>query len=178
VLLRFTHKVVAIALALVCGVASHLLAQRPMVEVGGGFGISTTQARDFILNGYLSLQQTLSSRVNIGVDASVNANDARVCGPLISGCVLEFPDISGLVLPLSLHLSRFSLGAGPGVFYLHGSIPAHQYVGGMGAHADMVLAHIGPSALTASIRPLLALGGARSEGDRIGVVPITIGWRW
>jgi hypothetical protein len=163
------------ALALICEPASYSLAQRLSVEAGGGFGMSTTSAHNYILHGYLSVQRALSDQFDVGIDLSADLNNDRVC---VTACTLEFPDIGDLVMPVSLRLSRLSVGFGPGVFYLHGSGPGHLYVGRVAAHADVTLMRMGASAVIASIRPLLALGGARSVGDWIGIVPVTVGLRW
>lgn len=164
------------ASALVCEVTSPVLSQRLSVEGGGGFGMSTTPSHDYVFHGYLSAQVAVSRQLEVGIDLSLDLNGDQVC---VTGCTLEFPDIRGVAAPLTLRLSRLSLGAGPGVFYLYNSVVAHGYVGGLAAHADVALVRIGNSMLTASVRPLLVLGGARSEErDRIAIVPVTLGLRW
>lgn len=171
-------RAVALALAMTLGPASSALGQRIDVEGGIGPGVSTTANHHEVLHGYVVARRALNRILSIGLDASVTLNRDSIC---VTGCALEFPNISGLTIPVSLRLSRFNAGLGPGIFELGHwtSHPAgHLYVGGLAGHADVVLTSVGHSAIIASVRPMLALGGAHSDGDRVAVVPIAIGVRW
>jgi hypothetical protein len=177
-------KRIAFALVLAWGIASPAVAQRLSIEAGGGLGVTTTAAHDYVLQGFLEVRRALSPRLGVGVDVSTNVTKDIVCGPTNNGCVSEFPDIAALSLPVDLQLARLDLGFGPGVFRLRrwadrvNSPGDHLYVGGLAGHADLMLVNFGRIRIIASVRPLLALGGARSAGDRIGVVPVTLGLRW
>ena len=169
-----SRRAVAMALILICEPASQLLGQRVSVEGGGGFGKSTTSSHNAVEHGYLSIRAGVSDHFDVGIESFVDANQDKIC---TTACIHDFPEINGLVIPVSWRASRFSVGFGPGVFYLHGFLPEHLYVGGVAAHADVTVARIGPTAIVASVRPLLA-PGARRLNDRIGVVPVTLGLRW
>ncbi len=69
----------AFALALSCAVASSALAQLVGVEAGGGFGTSTTAAREFVLHGYVVARHALSGRLAVGVEGLIDRNSESVC---------------------------------------------------------------------------------------------------
>jgi len=158
--------------------ASSALGQRIEVEAGIGAGVATTAAHHQVLHGYVAVRRALSKNLSIGIDASVTLNKDSIC---VTACALEFPNMSAVTIPVSLRLSRVSAGLGPGIFELGhwtGHLAGHLYVGGLAGYADVVLTRVGRGAIIASVRPILALGGARSDLDRVAVVPITIGVRW
>jgi hypothetical protein len=169
----FKGGLLAFALA---ALPSMAIAQSLHVEAGAGVGASTTSGHQELLHGYISGQKNLSDRFVVGLDLSASVNDDRVCEE--AGCVLQFPNITGLAALAGLRMSELSFGIGPGLFYLHGSIPDHQYAGGIAAHADASLVHLRAAAVILSVRPLWVMGPVRSNGDRIIAVPITLGLRW
>jgi hypothetical protein len=162
--------------SLVCGISSTAIAQTLHVEAGAGVATSTTSLREGLLHGYVGVQKNRSNRFTVGLDLSADLNDDRVC--LERGCVLQFPNVTGLAAPVSLRESRMSFGIGPGIFYLHGSVPDHEYAGGIAGHADVALVQLRAVAVILSLRPMWVMGPARSNGDRVVAIPITLGVRW
>jgi hypothetical protein len=167
-----------LALALTFGAESSAMGQRVRVEGGVGAGVSTTADHHQVRHAYVVADRALTGIVTIGIDASVTWNKDSLCE---IGCALSFPNFGSLAIPVSLRLSRFSAGLGPGIFDLGqwtSHMAGHLFVGGLAGHADVELIRLGPTAVVASVRPMWVLGGARSDEDRIAVVPITVGLRW
>lgn len=167
----------ATILALVIGAGFHapLSGQSVRIEGGLGLGMSTTSNHNYILHGYLTGQHSLLTGIELGLDASLDLNDDRICD---TGCGLEFPDVGGVALTIGVRRSRFALGAGPGLFYRDRTATDHVFAGGLVAHADIEAARFGRHSIVASIRPFFALGASDFGGDRLGLVPISIGVRW
>lgn len=168
-------QIAALAVVIGSGVCAPLRGQVVRMESGVGFGMTTTSNHDYILHGYVAVQRPVTSVVELGMDASIDLNNDHVC---TESCGLEFPDIAGVAMNVTVRHSRLAFGIGPGLFFRYLSTNDHVFAGGFMAHFDVDVARPGSHAIVASVRPLLALGAPTIGGERLGLIAASIGLRW